>query len=287
MGNLRDARINLGEGIAKYLPAQRSAETYRAGQDPGVACHAYLAMTEWLLGFPERAQALVRESFELAEELGDPFSLAYALCFPGAIVSETCGGDTNTIVERGLDVATEGGFSLWVAFGKVQQASMRFQDQRSDSALDELRESVVAIPQMGVNTITSYYMTLLVRAYQQAGRNADGLKVLDDAQASIDARGERWWEAEVRRLRGELLLASSAANVGDAEACFERALDISRKQEAKSLELRAAMSLARSWQRQGKQKDARQLLSDCHAWFTEGFDTQDLKDAKALLDELR
>ena len=223
---------------------------------------------------------------ELAEELEDAYSLAYALCYCGAFVSETCGGDTNTVVERGLDVATEGGFSVWVAYGKVHQTSLRFADQRSDSALDALRESVTAIPQMGVHMNTPYYMSLLARAYRQAGRTEAGLQALEEAQASIDARGEVWWEAEIQRLRGEILLSRSAENAGDAAACFERALHISRSQEAKSLELRAAMSLARLWRRQGKGDEARRLLGECYAWFTEGFDTADLTEAKALLDEM-
>ncbi len=175
---------------------------------------------------------------------------------------------------------------MWVAFGKVQRASLRYKDQRSEPALDELRESVAAIPQMGVQTITSYYSSLLARAYRRAGRNREGLQALDEAQVSIDARGERWWEAEIQRLRGELLRSQSGANVGDAEACFERALQISRSQEAKSLELRAAMSLARLSRRQGKGDVARRLLGECYAWFTEGFDTADLKDAKALLEQM-
>jgi predicted ATPase len=286
MGNLGIARSNFEEGIAQYRPSQRSAETYRAAQDPGVACRGYLAMTDWLLGFPDRAQGRSRESIELAEELGDRFSLAYAHCFPGAIVSETCGGDTDSIVGRGLEVATEGGFSLWVAFGNVQRARLRYRDQRSESALGELRESVAAIPRMGVHTMISYYTSLLARACQEAGRTEEGLRALDDAQADIDARGECWWEAEVRRLRGEMLLSQSADNATNAELFFENALEISRKQEAKSLELRAAMSLARLWQKQGKGDSARELLGDCHAWFTEGFDTADLKEAKALLGEL-
>jgi predicted ATPase len=286
MANLGDARTNLEQGIARYLPAQRSAEIYRTGQDPGVACRAYLGMTDWLLGYPERAQSRIRECVELAEELEDAFSLAYALCFPGAIVSETCGSDSNTVVERGLDVAAEGGFSLWVAFGKVHQRSLRFEDQRSESALDTLRESVVAIPQMGVHINTPYYMTLLARAYRQAGRIDDGLEILEDARASLEARGERWWEAEIQRLRGELLLSRSAENATDAEFCFKQALEISRSQEAKSLELRAVMSLARLRQRQGKGDDAREPLHDCYAWFTEGFDSADLKEAKALLNQL-
>jgi predicted ATPase len=170
--------------------------------------------------------------------------------------------------------------------GKVQRASLRYKDQRSESALDELRDSVAAIPQMGVHTITSYYTSLLARAYQQAGKTEEGLQALDEAQVSIDARGEVWWEAEIQRLRGEILLSQSAENTGDAGACFERALHISRHQEAKSLELRAAMSLARLRRGQGKGDEARRLLGECYAWFTEGFDTADLTEAKALLDEM-
>ncbi len=286
MGNLGDARINLERGIARYLPAQRSAEIYRTAHDPGVACRAYLGMTEWLLGYPERAQSRVRECVELAEELEDAYSLAYALCFAEANVSEFCGIDSSAAVERGLEVAVEGGFAMWVAFGKLHQTNLRFADQRSDSALDALRESIVAIPRMGIHVITPYLMTLLARAYRRAGRIDDGLEVLEDARASLDARAERWWEAEFERLRGEFLLSQSAENATDAELCFERALDISRSQEAKSLELRAAMSLARLWQQQGKGDEARRLLGECYTWFTEGFDTADLKEAKALLDEL-
>ena len=286
MGRLGDARTNLESGITRYLPSQRSAEIYRAAQDPGVACRAYLAMTEWLLGFPELARGRMRESVALAEELGDPFNLAYALCFPGAMVSEMSGGDTGTVVERGLDVATEGGFSLWVAFAKVHRASLRYEDQRSDLVLDELRRSVVSIPEIGVLINSPYYMSLLARAYREAGRIDDGLRVLDDAQESIEARGERWWEAEVLRSRGELLLSRSPADGDDGQACFARALDIARHQNAKSLELRAATSLARLWRSQAKSSEAHDLLGPIYDWFTEGFDTPDLRDAKALLDEL-
>ena len=286
MAKFADSRRNLEAGIAGYLPAQRSAEIYRAGQDPGVACHAYLAMTEWFLGFPERAQSRMRESVAHAEELGDPFSLAYALCYTGAVVTEACGGDTDAVVERGLGVATEGGFALWVALANVHRTSLRFDQQRSDAALEELRQSVAAIPRMGVLINMPYFMSFLVRAYRQAGRIDDGLRVLDDAQASIDARDERWWEAEIRRLRGELLLSRSAENAEEAQSCFETALDIARQQEAKSLELRAATSLARLWKARGGTDRARDLLASTYGWFSEGFATRDLKHAKALLNEL-
>jgi len=129
-------------------------------------------------------------------------------------------------------------------------------------------------------------MTLLARAYQQAGRIDEGLQVLEEAWLSIEARGERWWQAEIHRLKGEQLLSLLASNADDAEACFEHALSIAQNQEAKSLELRAAMSLGRLWLQQSKQTEARDLLSPVYNWFTEGFDTADLVQAKALLKEL-
>jgi tetratricopeptide (TPR) repeat protein len=284
MGRLPEARENLGHGITGYLPSQRSADIYRIAQDPGVACRAYLGMTEWLAGYPERAQGLIDESISLAEEVEDAFSLAYGLCFPGAIVAEESGGDTKELVERGLDIAKNGGFALWVAFGEIHRSFGRFLDQGSDAALDELRTRVVTVPRMGVHINTPYFMTMLARACQRLGKADEGLKILDDASQSIDARGERWWEAEVSRLRGEFLYAQSPEHVGDAQGCFEQALATARNQQARSLELRSAMSLARLWQQHDKRNDARQLLGDCYAWFTEGFDTPDLKDAKALLD---
>ena len=212
--------------------------------------------------------------------------MSRALHIPGAMVAEMRGGDSGAVVERGLAVATEGGFSLWVAFAKVHRASLRFEVERSGSTLDELHRSVVAIPEIGVLINTPYYMTLLARAYRQAGRIDEGLRILDDAQKSVEARGERWWEAEVLRLRGELLLSGSAADGDEAEACFERALAVSRNQEAKSLELRAATSLARLWQSQAKASEAHDLLKPIYDRFTEGFETPDLKDARALLEEL-
>ncbi len=285
-GQLGEASQYLDSGLAQYSSAQRTAEIYRAAQDPGVACGAYLALTEWLLGQPAAARNRWEQGIQLAEELEDPFSLAYALCYVGAIISEASGGDTKAIVSRGLDVAIDGGFSLWIAYGKVQQSYLRFQTQPGDSALDNLRDSVTEISDMGVQINRPYYMSLLAKAYLQAERIDDGLKILDHALASVDIRGECWWEAEVLRLRGELLLARPAANGDDAQACFEQALAVSRNQEAKSLEFRSAKSLARLWQSQAKTSDAHDLLKPIYDWFAEGFDTPDLIDAKALLDEL-
>jgi len=286
MGDLAEARACLGEGIARYRPEQRSEAIYRAGQDPGVACRAYLGMTEWLLGYPEQAQNRIGESIKLADGLDDAFSLAYALCFPGAIVAEVCGDDTGAILKRGLQIATERSFALWVAFAEVHQKSNAFHDLRSEAALQDLADSVAAIPRMGVHLNTPYFATHLARGYQQAGRTDDGLRILDEACASMDARGEYWWRAEVLRLRGELLVTLSTEHDREAKICFERALEVSQEQEAKSLELRAATSLSRLWRNMGEQEKGRKLLGDCLSWFTEGSGTADHKEAKQLLDRL-
>ena len=287
MGKPRDARACLEKSIALYLPNQHRSNIYRAAQDPGVACRGYLAIAEWLLGNPDRARSLIEESVALAEELDDRFSLAYALCYVGAVVSEACAADTDTLVERGLEIATEDGYNLWEVYGGVQRANLHFEELGSDSALAELSDSIDAILNIGVYLNTPYFMTLLARAYQRAGRIAQGLQVLDDAQQSIGARGENWWEAEIHRLRGEILLSRSPDDAIDAKACFHQALEISRKQEARSLELRAATSLARLTQRRGNHDDAHRMLDDCYARFTEGFETGDLRDAKELLDAMK
>ena len=132
----------------------------------------------------------------------------------------------------------------------------------------------------------TYMLALLAEAYREAGQMQEGLAVLTEAMSLIDEQGERWWEAELYRLKGELLLALSPNNEPDVEVCLHHALDIARRQQAKSLELRAATSLARLWQHQGKHIAARELLAPVYGWFTEGFDTADLRDARALLEEL-
>jgi class 3 adenylate cyclase/predicted ATPase len=287
MGKLADASMNLEAGITRYRVEQREAAIYRTAQDPWVACQAYLGMTEWLRGYPDKARARIADSAARAEEISDSFSLAYALCFPGAIVAEECGSEVDSRIERGLEVASHRGFALWVAFAEVHRANLRLQMEKSSSALDELRARVFAIPQLGVHINTPYYMTLLVRAYLNAGQVADGLQVLDGAQASIDARGEHWWAAEVQRLRGDLLLARSPMDEHAAEQCLHQAIAIAREQGTKSLELRAAMSLARYWQSRDKRDDARTLLDTCYQAFAEGFQTADLRAAQALLATLQ
>jgi predicted ATPase len=139
---------------------------------------------------------------------------------------------------------------------------------------------------MGIEAGLPYWLAMLAEAYGSTGQVEAGRRVLAEALTLVDRTKERWWEAELHRLKGELLLALSTNNAAEAETCFHQALDAARRQEAKSLELRAAMSLARLWQQQGMRAEARDLLAPVYGWFTEGFDTADLQEAKALLEEL-
>jgi predicted ATPase len=139
---------------------------------------------------------------------------------------------------------------------------------------------------LGVALTEPYWLTLLAEAYGQVGQPEEGLRVLSEALSVLNSNGERFWEAELYRLKGELLLQQNVDNATEAETCFHHAIRIAQSQQAKSWELRATTSLARLWQQQGKRGEARQGLGEVYGWFTEGFDTTDLRDAKVLLDEL-
>src|SRR5438105_10341732 len=148
----------------------------------------------------------------------------------------------------------------------------------------EVRESIAAYRATGATLLVPYYCTVLAEVSAHLGRTEDGLQALAEAHTLVEQQEERWWEAEVARLRGVLLLQLPGTPQAEAEAWLQRALDVARRQEAKSLELRTAMSLSRLWQQQGRRQEAHDLLSEVYAWFTEGFDTPDLQDAKALLE---
>ncbi|NNG06407.1 MAG: hypothetical protein HKM90_01630 [Desulfobacteraceae bacterium] len=150
----------------------------------------------------------------------------------------------------------------------------------------QVRQGVVAHQATGAELHVPYFLSLLAEAYGEVGQPEEGLTLLVEALDRVNKTEERNWEAELHRRKGELLLIQQGQKVREAEECFRKALDTARRQQAKSLELRAAMSLSRLWQQQGKQEEAHQLLAEIYGWFTEGFDTADLKEAKVLLEEL-
>jgi predicted ATPase len=241
----------------------------------------------WCLGYPDQALRRSREALTLAQELAHPFSLAYAICFAGVFCQLR--RDVQAAQERAtaeIALCAEQGFALYLARGTILQGwTMAEQGQRAEG-LAQMRQGLASYQATGAAVFRQYYLAFLAETYGKVGQAEKGLSVLAQALATVDKAGERFYEAELYRLKGELLLVCSAENHGKAEAYFQQALDVARRQQAKSWELRAAMSLSRLWQRQGKREQARELLADVYNWFSEGFDTADLQEARAQLAEL-
>src|SRR4029453_1501379 len=287
LGVLPAARQHLEEGSARYTPDQRRAPVFRMGQDPGVVCRGFAARTLWLLGYPKQALARVHEALALAHELSHPFSLAYAQCLAAYVYQFR--RDVPAVHEHGeaaVALATEQGFPLWIALGTILHGWALAMQGQGKEGMAQLRQGIAAFRATGAAQHVPYYCTILADVAAHLGHVEDGLQALAEAHTLVEQHDERYWEAEVYRLRGVVALRQTGTSQGEAEAWLQRALDVARCQEAKSLELRAAMSLARLWQQQGKRAEARELLAPVYGWFTEGFDTMDLQDAKALLEEL-
>jgi predicted ATPase len=287
LGVLQAARQHLEEGITRYTSDQHRSPVFRMGQDPGVACRTYAAMTLWLLGYPEQALAHVHGALALAHELSHPYSLAFAQ-FWAAWVSQVR-RDVPAVhahAEAALTLSMEQGFPLWAPWGTSLRGWALAMEGQGEEGMAQVRQGIAAWRATGAALFVQCFCTMLADVCAHLGHTADGLQALDEAHTLVEQHEERWWEAEVHRLRGVLLLQQPGTPQAEAEAWLQRALDVARRQEAKSLELRAAMSLSRLWQQQGRRTEARDLLAPVYDWFTEGFDTADLQEAKALLEAL-
>ena len=287
LGALSAARQHLEEGIARYTPDQHHAPVFRMGQDPGVACRIYAALTLWLLGYPDQALARLHDALALAHALSYPYSLAFARCW-AAFVSQFR-RDVPAVheqAEAAVTLSTEQGFPFWAAAGTIFRGWALAMQGQGEEGMAQVRQGIAAWRATGATLGVPYFCTLLAEVSVHLGHTEDGLQALAEAHALMEQHEERWWEAEVYRLRGVLLLRQTGTPQAEAEAWLQRALDVARRQQAKSLELRAAMSLSRLWQQQGKRQEAYDLLAPIYHWFTEGFDTADLQDARVLLAEL-
>jgi predicted ATPase/class 3 adenylate cyclase len=287
LGALPAARLHLEEAIARYTPDQRRALVFRIGRDLGIACRIQAALLLWLLGYPEQALARLHEALALAHELPHPFSLAQTRCWAAYVYQFRW--DVPAVheqAEAAVALSIEQGFPFWAAAGTILRGWALAMQGQGEEGLSQVRQGIAAYRATGAPLLVAYYCTLLADVSAHLGHPAEGLQALAEAHTLVEQHEERWWEAEVCRLRGVLLLRQTGTPQAEAETWLQRALDIARRQEAKSLELRAAMSLSRLWQQQGKQAEAHALLAPIYGWFTEGFDTADLQDARALLAEL-
>jgi predicted ATPase len=287
LGELALAQEHVEQGMTLYNPQQHRGLAVLYGFDPGVFCLSLAANVLWLLGYPNQALQRSHEALALTQELSHPLSLALALNFAAILHQFRREGQVaQKRAEAAMTLSIEQGFPYWLAEGTIRRGWALAEQKQVEEGITQIRQGLASYQATGAEVLRSYYLALLTEACEKGGQSEEGLSVLAEALALVHKTGERFYEAELYRLKGELLLARPTHQTAEVEACFQQALDIARRQQAKSLELRAAMSLARLWQQQGKRIEARELLAPVYGWFTEGFDTADLQEAQALLDTL-
>jgi predicted ATPase len=288
LGDLLLASEHLELAISLYDREHRRPRGFRhGGVDAKVNCLDYAARTLWTLGYPDRALERANECIELARALAHPFTLTFAQNSLGQLHTyRREARPAQEASERMMALSNEHGFIFWLAVSSILRGAAIANQERFEEGVAQMQEGLAAHRAAGAGNGRPQNLTLLAEACMKAGHFDDGLGALTEALAAVEENENRHYEAEVYRLKGELLLRQFPSNPAEARSCFERAIEVARKQSAKSWELRATTSLARSLALQGRRDEAREMLANIYNWFTEGFDTLDLKEAKALLDEL-
>jgi predicted ATPase len=286
-GDYRAALAHAKTAVSLHRPDEHRDSAFHYGPDIGVSAFVYLSWALWHCGYPDQSTRAADRALAYSRELGHAYTLAYALHQAGMAavfardVAAACAYSNECV-----GLATEHGFALWAANGRILQGWAAAQRGEATTGMARIRDGLAAVEAAGTRVATSLSLTLLAEALALAGKIEEGLATLDDALATAAASGVRGSDTEIHRLRGELTVRLPHPDPAKAEDSFRTALAIAREQGTRSYELRAATSLARLWGEQGRQGEARELLAPLYGSFTEGFDTADLKDAKALLDEL-
>jgi TOMM system kinase/cyclase fusion protein len=281
------AHAHTEQGLALYDHRQHGGHPFLYGIDPGVNCLFYAAHSRWILGYPEQACQQYQAALTRSQDLAHAFTLVHAL-FHVSLGHQFRheGRAAQERAETLIALSTEQGSPLYVAWATALRGWALATQGKTAEGLAQMRQGLVATRATGAEGLVPFWLALLAEACGHTGQADEGLRLLVEAFAVADHNAEHWYEAELYRLKGGLLLAQSPHQQPDAEACFRQALNIASAQQAKSWELRAAVSLSRLWQQQGKRQETHDLLAPIYGWFTEGFDTADLQEARALLDEL-
>ena len=286
-GAIAQSRPHYNQAHALYDPAEHRPLATRFSHDIGVLILSYRSLALWMLGYPTTALVDAEHALNDAREIGQAATSMFAL-FHASLLS-VCYGNyaaASAFLDELIRLADEKGALFWTAIGVALQGCVLALTGKASHAVRMITTGITALRSTGTTTLMPWYLSCLGRAYAELGQFDDAWRSVGDAMTAIKTTKERWHEAEVNRMAGEIALMPPQPDTARAEACFERALAIARKQQAKSWELRTAMSMARLWRDQGKWDEARKLLAPVYGWFTEGFDTLDLKEAKALLEEL-
>jgi predicted ATPase len=287
LGELQAARSHLNQAVALYVASEHRSLATRFGQDIGVAALTYRAYALYRLGYPERALKDAEEALSFARELDQFGTLAYAL-LQASVVNFLCGtfAITEARVEELIALAEKYGLAYWKDVAGMFGGWVFAATNRGDGAVKLISQSLSGLSKARTTMFFQFSLVWLARAHVSCGRFAEAQDAISRAIDSIEKTNERWDEAEVLRTAGEIARLGPLSNAVKAEAYLDRALVVARQQNAKSWELRAAMSMARLWRDQGKVQQARELLAPVYGWFTEGHSTRDLKEAKALQEEL-
>jgi TOMM system kinase/cyclase fusion protein len=290
LGAFTLAREHFAQHRVFYDSCQHHSHVVLLGADYGVFCLAWGTHPLWLLGYADQARTQSHEALQLAQELSHPLSQTIALAY-AAMLQQFRQDDhaAYELAEATKVLSTEHGFLYYLAWATIIQGWALVKQGHGEAGMAQMRQGLAALQGTGAKRSWAYYCALLAEAHENDGDLTEGLRMLADALGHVQRTGECWWEAEIHRQKGELLLkiADSGQQTEETpEACFHQALEVARRQQAKALELRAAMSLSRLWRQQGKPDAARQLLAEVYGWFSEGFDTVDLQDAKVLLEQL-
>jgi TOMM system kinase/cyclase fusion protein len=289
-GAFAGARGHFERAIRLYDCRHQPSLALLYGQDPGVVALSFLAWMVWMLGSPDQALRQGHEALTLAQELTHPYSLAAALNW--AALLHQFRREWHAVREQAeamIAITSEYGFAQRLAWGTVLRGWALAAQGQASEGIEQIHRGLTAFRATGQELFRPYNLALLAEAYGQGGRVDEGLQALDEALALVETTGECLWEPELYRLKGELLLQADDAwrqAVYTPATCFQQAVEVARRRQARALELRAATSLARLWQAQDKRQEAYELLAPVYEWFTEGFDTADLQEAKGLLEEL-
>jgi class 3 adenylate cyclase/predicted ATPase len=286
-GDISDGRAHLDQAVALYDPAEHRPLAMHFGVDARVAILSYRSWAAWLLGYPEAALTDAEQALKDARATGHAATLIYAL-FHASFTHIHCAkyAGANAETDELVALVDEKGAFFWKAHGMLLRGCVLALTGNALHAVQKISAGISALRATGTTSIIPSHLSYLAKAHTELGQIDDAWRCIRDAIAAIETTKERWYEAEVNRIAGEIAMLSGELDAPKAEAHFEHSLAVARQQQAKSWELRASMSFARLWRDQGKVSEARELLASVYGWFTEGFGTRDLKEAKVLLEEL-
>ena len=283
-GEYLSVREHLEKGISYY---DRERDRPLGLDEFLISALSYLASTLNILGYPGQALTTIEQAIAAGQKFGRPFTLTFAVHFSSFVLTHRREARAaQEAAERVIELSTEHGFAFWLAQATSVRGEAIAAQGRTEEGIVEMLKGLAAMHAIGFEGNRAFHLAQLAKAYSEVGRLDEALSTLEEALAEADQNEERKNLAERLRLKGELLLRQSDTAAAETRTCFERAIEIARTQGAKWFELRATMSLARLLARQSHREQAHTMLADIYNWFTEGFDTADLKDAKVLLDEL-